>query len=228
MWADSVRLIEVWCSIAVMNTSKVWGGQSPQDRSSSRRESLLSAAGALLGDGGAVAVTMRAVVRAAQLSPRYFYESFASREELLFAVHDRVEDQLLQRLQSVSSSGDLRDAVRSSFEIIRDFFEEDPRRARILLREPLADDMLRSHSATRIPIFTRAVIQLLAQGHPEVAEATGGDEADWMIRSTALSGALISLYLEYTDGHIDVEPDRLVDAAVDVVYALGGLRDTRP
>lgn len=43
----------------------------------------------LLGDGGAVAVTMRAVVRAAQLSPRYFYESFASREELLFAVHDR-------------------------------------------------------------------------------------------------------------------------------------------
>ncbi|WP_288336322.1 TetR/AcrR family transcriptional regulator [uncultured Gordonia sp.] len=211
-----------------MNTSKVWGGQSPQDRSSSRRESLLSAAEALLGDGGAVAVTMRAVVRAAQLSPRYFYESFASREELLYAVHDRVEDQLLQRLQNVNSSGDLRDAVRSSFEIIRDFFEEDPRRARILLREPLADDMLRSHSATRIPIFTRAVIQLLAQGHPEVAEATGGDEADWMIRSTALSGALISLYLEYTDGHIDVEPDRLVDAAVDVVYALGGLRDTRP
>ncbi len=151
MRADSVRLIEVWCSIAVMNTSKVWGGQSPQDRSSSRRESLLSAAEALLGDGGAVAVTMRAVVRAAQLSPRYFYESFASREELLFAVHDRVEDQLLQRLQNVSSSGDLRDAVRSSFEIIRDFFEEDPRRARILLREPLADDMLRSHSATPYP-----------------------------------------------------------------------------
>lgn len=210
-----------------MSTSRVWGGRSTQDRSSDRREALLAAAEALLGVGGAIAVTMRAVVRDARLSPRYFYESFESRDELVVAVYDRVESELLQRLSTVDTNGDLRQNVRSALESLREFFDEDPGRARILLREPMADDVLRTHSAARIPMFTRAVTPLIFGGDPEPAEAADIDEAEWAMRSTALSGALVALYLEYIDGHLDAEPSRLVDVAVDVVYRLAGLGDPR-
>ncbi|MYR08238.1 TetR family transcriptional regulator [Gordonia sp. SID5947] len=205
-----------------MNSSKVWGGRTLHDRSSDRRELLLAAAADLLGTGGAAAVTMRAVVREAGISPRYFYESFDSRETLLVAVYDRVEADLLDRLTAVDISRGLRDVVRSAFEVLRDFFQEDPRRARILLREPLADDVLRAHSASRIPMFTRAIVPMLA---PDTGlDAADVDEdGDWAVRSTALSGALVAMYLEYTDGHFAVGPERIVDIAVDVVFAFTGL-----
>ena len=77
-----------------MGSPKLWRGQTLDDRSSTRREEILAAAYSLLGDAGAQAVTMRAVIRETNLSPRYFYESFASRDELVTAVYDRVEAQM--------------------------------------------------------------------------------------------------------------------------------------
>ena len=75
--------------IADMNSPKLWRGQTLQDRSSDRREQILVVGEQLLGSGGVAAVTMRAVTRQANLSPRYFYETFDSREDLVIAVYDR-------------------------------------------------------------------------------------------------------------------------------------------
>ncbi|NKY61057.1 TetR/AcrR family transcriptional regulator, partial [Nocardia flavorosea] len=38
--------------------------------------------------------------------------------------------------------------------------------------------------------------------------------------ATALSGALVSLYLEWVDGDLEADRDRIIDAAVDIVFAL--------
>ncbi|MGV9713655.1 TetR/AcrR family transcriptional regulator [Gordonia sp. NPDC003424] len=202
-----------------MSSPKLWRGQPLDVRSSERREEILAVAEALLGDSGASAVTMRAVVRAANLSPRYFYESFASTDELLTAVYDRVEAQMIERITSVGTKDTLRKSVRAIFEAFRDFFDDDPRRARILLREPLANEVLREHSAARIPAFVRTLTPVL--GRDSVAD----DDASLAISATALSGALVALYLDYSDGRLRVDPERLVDAAVDLVFAIAGLTD---
>lgn len=203
--------------IADMNSPKLWRGQTLQDRSSDRREQILAVGEQLLGSSGVTAVTMRAVTRRANLSPRYFYETFDSREDLVIAVYDRVERGLFERLQAVPLDAGLPAMVRRSCEICADYFGEDPGRARILLREPLGDDMLRRHRADRAPAFLRTFIAVL--GAEAGAIAPDSDE-DLAIAATALMGALVSLYLEWVDGELDVGRDRLIDAAADIVFAL--------
>lgn len=187
------------------------------DRSADRREQLLAVATEILGTAGASAVTMRAVARQANLSPRYFYESFDSRETLLRAVYDRVETGLMTRLEDLPPAGDLRAAARAVIDLCAQYFEEDPRRARILLREPLGDDTLHEHSATRAPSFIRALVALLGT---EADELVPADDETLAIQATSLSGALVALYLDWADGRLAIDRDRLASAAVDVAFAL--------
>ncbi|MEU6563921.1 TetR/AcrR family transcriptional regulator [Nocardia nova] len=196
---------------------KLWRGQTLQDRSGERREQLLDCAFDLLGTAGAGAVTMRAVARQANLSPRYFYESFDNREVLVTAVYDRVEAALRERLSAIASVGDPHTAIRAALESCADFFEEDPRRARVLLREPLADDNLRRHITRRTPAVVRALAPILGEG----AEALfASSDAVLATIGTALAGALTAVYLEWADGNLVIERDRLVDTAVGIVVPL--------
>ncbi|UGT61735.1 TetR/AcrR family transcriptional regulator [Nocardia asteroides] len=206
-----------------MSSPKLWRGQTLRDRSLDRREQMLDVGEELLGTGGAAAVTTRAVMRQTNLSPRYFYETFDTREDLVIAVYDRVETRLFERMRGVSTAAGLRAAIREIFEICARYFEEEPGRARILLREPLADDTLRAHSADRAPAFLRLLIPIL--GAEAGAVVPDGDE-ELALGAAALGGSLVSLYLEWTDGRLAVGRDRLADAAVAVVFAvLGAVRE---
>lgn len=202
-----------------MTSEKLWRGQTLADRSSDRREQMLTVAEHLLGAGGANAVTMRAVVREANLSPRYFYESFASRDDLVTEVYDRVTEQLLTQIAALPRLEDRRANVRAVLEVCRVFFEADPGRARILLREPLADDVLRARRAATVPGFVAAVLETTTGTHARSPERLA-------VVSSALSGALVALYLDYIDGRLSLTPAQLADAAVDLVSAITRIATT--
>lgn len=198
-----------------MNAPKLWRGRTLLDRSADRREQLIEVGFDLLGTAGSGAVTMRAVTRQANLSPRYFYESFDSREALITAVYDRVEQVLLDRLGAIRYDPDPATAIRAALEVCAAYFEEDPRRARVLLREPLTDDTLRRHSAHRTPAFIRTVVPRLG------AEAlVSSNDETLAIVGTALGGALIALYVDWVDGRLPVPRGRLVETAAEIVLSL--------
>ncbi len=200
-------------------TPKLWRGQTLEDRSGERREQLLDCAFDLLGTGGAGAVGMRAVIRQANLSPRYFYESFDSRETLIAAVYDRTEAALRERLSSITPGTDPHPAIRAALEICADFFEEDPRRARVLLREPAADDHLRGHITRRTPAVIRALAPLLGPGAESLFTT---NDTTLATIGTALAGALTAVYLDWTDGRLTIAREDLVDNAATIVVALLG------
>ncbi len=201
------------CDDEHMSSPKLWRGQTLEDRSTDRREQMLAVAETLLGTGGTAAVTMRAVVREAGLSPRYFYESFSSTEELVTAVYDRVTEQLLARIAVIELPADRRGNVRALLEGFREFFQDEPGRARILLREPLADDVLRAHRAATVPGFVQAVLAMVADENSLAPERVA-------VISSALTGALVALYLDHIDGRLALTPGQLSDAAVDLVFAV--------
>ncbi|NKY36706.1 TetR/AcrR family transcriptional regulator [Nocardia speluncae] len=200
-----------------MSAPKLWRGRTLDDRSAERREQLVDVGFDLLGTDGPAAVTMRAVTRLANLSPRYFYESFTDRTALLTAVYDRLETELLARLGATTEAADTHTIIRSALEICAAYFEEDPRRARVLLREPLTDDTLRRHSANRLPVFLRTMLPALGD---EVNALLPDSEEALIISATALSGALVALYVDWIDGRLPVPRERLVDAATGIVVAL--------
>jgi AcrR family transcriptional regulator len=76
-----------------------YGGKTATERRDERREQLLDAGLELFGTQGFATVTIEALCAKAGLHPRYFYEQFVSREELLGAVYERHVVAVLQTVQ---------------------------------------------------------------------------------------------------------------------------------
>ena len=66
-----------------------YGGKSLEQRRDERRGRLLDAGLELFGTQGFQHTTIEQLCAAARLNPRYFYEQFGTREELLGAVYER-------------------------------------------------------------------------------------------------------------------------------------------
>jgi AcrR family transcriptional regulator len=81
-------------------TDRRYGGKTAGERRAQRREQLLDAGLELFGSDGFANVTIESLCAAAGLNPRYFYEQFAGREELLGAVYDRHVQTVLTMVQA--------------------------------------------------------------------------------------------------------------------------------
>src|ERR1700690_3386694 len=115
----------------------MWRGQSPAQRSAVRRGQLLPAGLEMFGTAGWRQSTVRGICAAAGLSERYFYESFASRDELLLAVYDDLNarefvmfsEASVNRLDGVEAPDDdtLMGVVRDGLQAWFGAFQDDPR-----------------------------------------------------------------------------------------------------
>jgi AcrR family transcriptional regulator len=88
-------------------TERRYGGKTASERRAQRREQLLDAGLQLFGTAGYRATTIEALCVGAGLNPRYFYEQFAGREQLLGAVYERhVRQVLVVVRRAIDDAGD--------------------------------------------------------------------------------------------------------------------------
>ncbi|WP_067687388.1 TetR/AcrR family transcriptional regulator [Nocardia jejuensis] len=133
---------------------RIWGGTTLTERREARRTALLEAALDLIGESGAGAVTMRAVCRRANLTDRYFYESFTSRDELLDVLYRQIADEFLDPMTAFAVADDPgRD--RALAEVLVNKVLEDPRKSRMFLVEPYSSTGLGQTTISVMPAFTR-------------------------------------------------------------------------
>src|SRR4051794_9638175 len=76
--------------------TRSYGGVSAADRVAERRKRVMAAGLDLFGTHGYTATGVKDVCRAAGVTDRYFYESFADRKALFLAVFDSRIEQLLE------------------------------------------------------------------------------------------------------------------------------------
>jgi AcrR family transcriptional regulator len=81
-------------------TERRYGGKTATERRGERRERLLDAGLELFGTQGFPAVTIEALCAEAGLNPRYFYEQFATREDLLGEIYERHVVAVLETVQA--------------------------------------------------------------------------------------------------------------------------------
>jgi AcrR family transcriptional regulator len=117
--------------------TRQYGGHSAEQRRLARRERLLEAAIRVYGEVGYRNATVKAVCETAELTERYFYESFASSEALLIAAYDAVSHRLLDCLERIraqhTGTADERchAVLRAYFQVLKD----DPVGARLFVLE---------------------------------------------------------------------------------------------
>lgn len=80
-------------------------GKSMAERKAWRKKQLLEAAIKEYSQKGFDQTTIKEVCQSAGLTERYFYESFANRDELLLAAFEQVSDDLFQQITEIESSG---------------------------------------------------------------------------------------------------------------------------
>ena len=180
-----------------------WSGVPLQDRHALRRDRLVAAGVELLGGERGPALTVRAVCRRADLTERYFYESFTDREQFVRAVYD---DVCTRAMAALTSANTPRDAVERFVALMVD----DPVRGRVLLLAPAVEPTLVQSGAEWMPNF----IDLLQRKLSRIA-----DPVVQKLVATSLIGALTGLFTAYLNGQLGASRAQFIDYCVDMLLS---------
>ncbi|NKZ10893.1 TetR/AcrR family transcriptional regulator [Mycolicibacterium septicum DSM 44393] len=182
--------------------SRPYRGQAADARSADRRARLLQAGVDLVGTQGVAAMTMRAVCREAELSQKFFYESFTGTDDLLQEVYRSTFEQARRVVNAAGDpEADLTSRTRAGVYAAAQLVRDDPRVCRILLVEPIADLTLRQ--------FVRDTIGTMTMGG--LTAPTGGTAARAKMQYATVFGAIISLFIEWTEGNLGSDQEAFVD-----------------
>jgi AcrR family transcriptional regulator len=103
---------------------RVYGGEQLAERTARRRQQFLDAGLQIFGTTGYRTATVRQLCKQAELTDRYFYESFGSTEDLLVAVYQQQFDQLQQavmaQLMQSDAGSHVMDTVRAGLDALYD------------------------------------------------------------------------------------------------------------
>jgi AcrR family transcriptional regulator len=174
-----------------------------EDRQAVRHGELIAAGVQLLGDARGPALTVRAACRAAGLTERYFYESFADRDEFVRAVYDDVCARAMSALMSASTP---REAVERFVALMVD----DPVRGRVLLLAPTVEPVLTRSGAEWMPNF----IELLQHKLTRIS-----DPVRQSMAATGLIGGLTALFTAYLNGRLAATRTQFIDYCVDMLLS---------
>jgi AcrR family transcriptional regulator len=196
-----------------------YAGKSGQERRELRRNQLLDAGLELFGTTGYAKTTIKAVCGEAGLTERYFYESFKDREDLLFAVYERVADEVV-----VEAFGAVEAAIptieartRAGIGAFFKLLTEDARKARVLSFEVVGvNDRLERRRRETIHAFAT----YLAATALELYKDSGPPSLDPMLTALSMVGATDELLVEWVLGNIDASVDDLVEHCTQMIVSV--------
>jgi len=112
-----------------------YGGVDSDERQRQRHVRLIGAGLAVFGEKGFHQSTVRDVCKQAQLTSRYFYESFDSMEALFRAVYQDTNRRLMQAtiMSLAACQPDPEKLAEAALRTFLEFIREDPHRARVAL-----------------------------------------------------------------------------------------------
>lgn len=200
--------------------ARLYGGESREDRHVRRREQFLDAALELIGTEGYRAASVRALCRQAKLTDRYFYESFATVEDVLIGVYLRENERLratvlaaVPPIKPGLSVGEVaRPALRAFFEVAR-----NPMVARIVWFEVLgvSDRVNRIYRDT-IATYGQ-MLMLIVRSLYKMKQLSAQQEE---LLAMALVGAISQATMAWIVSDFTMQVDDLVDVTTLIMEGI--------
>ena len=196
----------------VGSPTRPYRGISATDRTARRRADLMAAAFDLLGTVGWEQATMTAICARAKLTERYFYESFASRDELLIAVFE----ELTERIRGVIvaalevAPADPEATARAAITVFVDFLTGDPRNGRVAVVESGATGLLRQRRHQILGEFADLIVVRAHAVFGENALAAPRDRLNALL----FTGGLVEVLTAWLAGEVTASKDDIIETAV--------------
>jgi AcrR family transcriptional regulator len=197
-------------------STRPYRGIQPAQRLAQRHARLLDAGLSILGgEAGPEALTVRGVCRHAGVATRYFYESFADRDDMVGAVFDWVIADLAAATQAAVAAAPARELTRTAMATIVRAITDDPRIGRLLFSFEHADTVL-----VRKRLESGALFAMLSGQHAGQALQLTQNER---IRATAyfVVGGVSSTLSTWLAGDVTLTAEQLVDQLTSVINHLG-------
>jgi AcrR family transcriptional regulator len=194
------------------STARRYGGKTSEERRGERRGRLLAAGHDLFGTRGYAATTIPAICAEAGLATRYFYESFASREELFLALYDELAARVRDEVEAAVAAAPREIAAMAAAGVAAaERAYADTRVARIVLLEiTRISDRAEEHRRAAIAAFGRV-------SERAIREAAGLPERRARVLAIALTGGIAELFVHRAGDPSSMSRDDLVAGVVALV-----------
>src|ERR1700761_413396 len=195
-------------------SARPYGGGGGADRLGTPPGSLVEGRLDLLGGDDAVELTVRGVCRQAGVAARYFYESFADKDELVGAVFDWVVAELAFTTQAAVDAAPAEEQTRAGMTNIVRTIGGDPRVGRLLFSAQLANAVL-----SRKRVESNALFAMLSGRHAKnVLRVPENDR----IKAAAhfVVGGVAQTISAWLAGDVRLDPDQLIDQLASLLDAL--------
>jgi AcrR family transcriptional regulator len=205
---------------AQTTSARPYGGVGAADRLARRRNRLLEAGLDLLGADrpDAAELTVRGICGQAGMTARYFYESFADKDEFVAAVFDWVIAEVATTTQAAVAAAPPDEQTRAGMANVVRAIGGDPRVGRLLFSPQLANAVL-----IRKRLESSALFAMLSGQHVENALRVPANDR---IKAAAhfVVGGVGQTIGAWLAGDVCLDPDQLVDQLASL---LDGLADPR-
>jgi AcrR family transcriptional regulator len=202
--------------------ARTYRGEDADERRTKRRARLLEAGLDLLGREGWQATTVTAVCERARLTPRYFYESFANRDDLVVAIFDGVIEEITSAVLA-SSPADTVELLQATAGAFVKMVIDDPRKGRATFVEALGSEALTRRRIEGMHWFAK---QLAAQARAG-RRLTKREARQLKAASLISSGGLVEMITAWLHGELESSAEQMVDdytrvCAAGLTAALAG------
>ncbi|AHH15168.1 putative transcriptional regulator, TetR family [Nocardia nova SH22a] len=202
-----------------------YGGRAVAERKAERRDRFLRAATRIFAERGYPNCSLADVCAAAGLSRRQFYEEFATREDVLVAAYDRIQDEaaaaVTTALAEAGGQPTGRAAITTALTAYLASIDSDPYRAKVAFVEVVGvSERMERHRRDRRHLWAQvidtAIVPLSGPGArtagpPGLAAGTligavNGLADEWLFRQPRPPvGDLVELLVRVADSLIDRE-----------------------
>lgn len=193
-----------------------YAGRTAEQRRTDRRARLLDAAAEIWAEQGWAAVTVRGVCARAGVVDRYFYESFADREQLLLAVWEQRRDEIVDLVLAAAAAapGDPQAQLDLAVASVVRHLDASPADARMVLGDHVGSAVLARARREALQLFTDLLVRLAGPYAVRLDE-------DALRRSALMSvGGFVELVTAWKSGVIEADADTIVRHVRAVVRTL--------
>jgi AcrR family transcriptional regulator len=200
--------------MAAVTQIRPYRGVEASERIDQRRRRLLDAGLDLLGGSGDSELTVRAVCRQSGLTARYFYESFADKDDFVGAVFDAAVTDIATSTQAAVATSPRAEQNRAGMANLVRTVSADARIGRVLFDTRLSDPVIlrkRSDLGDIFAVITAAHLESLLRGD-------ANDRVKAMVRFVVGGvGQTLSAWLA---GDIVLSQEQLIDQLTAILGAL--------
>lgn len=188
-------------------------GVSAGDRVRERREQLVAAGLECFGTQGYHGVTVKQLCAQAQLTERYFYESFKGREALFSAVYESLIETMRKKFMAIAAPH-APNMIAMARAGLRNFFvslKHDPRLARIILVDVLT---VSPEMERRAQAATFGFADLIKQTTVASGGAPARSDIDIGLIASGLIGASVSIAMRWSADEYHPPVENVINTAM--------------